>query len=194
MKLPGVLSKSGQVIAGVPQGGIIYPTLFSVHINDIEEGIPRELCISTCKYAYDCTQYQLVPLNSKSRMKDVVNHLECWAAVNKMEINAKKTKDMWISFKKTSGTPPPLHVKDVKLERVRQFKLPGVAVQNDIKWNSHMTNIASKASKRIYHVRACRKAIIPAEVGLTIYITKIRTLLAYAIRIWGGLPECRNIA
>ena len=126
--------------------------------------------------------------------EDVVNHLECWAAVNKMEINAKKTKDMWISFKKTSGTPPPLHVKDVKLERVRQFKLPGVAVQNDIKWNSHMTNIASKASKRIYHVRACRKAIIPAEVGLTIYITKIRTLLAYAIRIWGGLPECRNIA
>ena len=127
MKLPGMLSKSGQVIAGVPQEGVISPTLFNVHINDIEEGIPRELCISTCKYADDCTQYQLVPLNSKSRMKEVVSHLESWAAVNKMEINAKKTKDMWISFKKTSDTPPLLHVNNVELERVTQFKLLGVA-------------------------------------------------------------------
>ena len=38
VKLAGVLSKSGQVIAGVPQGGVISLTLFNVHINDIEEG------------------------------------------------------------------------------------------------------------------------------------------------------------
>ena len=106
-----------------------------------------------------------------------------------MENNAKKTKDMWISFKKTSDTPPPLHVNNVKLERVTQFKLLGVEVQNDLKWNSHITYIVSKASKRIYHVRACRKANIPAEVGRTIYITKIRTLLEYASPIWGALPE-----
>ena len=45
-------------------------------------------------------------------MKDMVNHLKSWAAVNKMEINAKKTKDMWISFKKRTDTPPPLHVNN----------------------------------------------------------------------------------
>ena len=70
-----------------------------------------------------------------------MNHLESWAAVNKMEINAKKTKDMWISLKKTSDTPPPLHINNVKLERVTQFKLLGVAVQNDLNWNSHITNL-----------------------------------------------------
>ena len=173
----------------MPQGDVISPTLFDVHINDIEKGILRELCTLTCKYADDCKQYQLVPLNSKSRMKDVVNHLESWAAVNDMEINAKKTNDMWISFKETSDTPSPLHINNVELERVTQFKLLGVEVQNDLKGNSFITNIVSKASKRIYHVRSCRKANIPAEVGLTIYITKIRTLLEYASPIWGGLPE-----
>ena len=49
-----------------------------------------------------------------------------------MEINAKKTKDMWMSFKKT---PPPLHINNVELERVTQFKLLGVAVQNNLKWS-----------------------------------------------------------
>ena len=36
------------MIAGVPQGGVISPTLFNVHVNDIEECIPREIPVSTC--------------------------------------------------------------------------------------------------------------------------------------------------
>ena len=48
-----------------------------------------------------------------------------------------------------------------------------------------------KANKRrICHVRVCRRAGLPSEVGLTTYITKIRQLLEYyASPIWGLLPE-----
>ena len=35
VKLPGVFSRHGEVIAGVPQGGVISPTLFNVYVNDI---------------------------------------------------------------------------------------------------------------------------------------------------------------
>ena len=45
VKLPGVLSRHGEVIAGV-----ISPTLFNVHVNDIEDCIPRGIPVSTCKY------------------------------------------------------------------------------------------------------------------------------------------------
>ena len=34
VKLPGVLSRHGEVIAVVPQGGVISPTLFNVHVNN----------------------------------------------------------------------------------------------------------------------------------------------------------------
>ena len=50
VKLPGVLSRHGEVIAGVPQGGVISPTVFNVHVNDIEDCIPRGIPVSTCKY------------------------------------------------------------------------------------------------------------------------------------------------
>ena len=43
-------------------------------------------------------------------------------------------------------------------------------------------------SQSIYHVRACRKANQPTDIGLTAYCTKIRPLLEYAAPIWGGLP------
>ncbi len=34
-------------------------------------------------------------------------------------------------------------------------------MQNDLKWKSHVQDIVKKASKRIYFVRACRKANLP---------------------------------
>ena len=33
--LPGVLSRHGEVIAGVPLGGVISPTLFNVHVKGL---------------------------------------------------------------------------------------------------------------------------------------------------------------
>ena len=188
VKLLGNLSKSGPVIAGVPQGGVISPTLFNIHVNDIEDCIPRDLAVATCKYADDCTQYELVSADSTSHMQDVVKHLERWAELNKMEINAKKTKDMWISFKKSCPEPERISIEGKTLERVKEFKLLGVNIQNDLKWNTHVSDIVKKANKRMYYLRVCRKADLPKDVGLTTFLTKIRPLLEYASPIWGGLP------
>ena len=189
VKLPGALSKVGQVIAGVPQGGVISPLLFNVHIDDVEKDIPSSLGIKSCKFADDLTLYQIVPLHSESYMQQGVDWVKLWADKNKMELNAKKMKDMWSSFKKHSDNPPHLCINDTVIDRETEFKLLGVVIQDNLKWNSHISSILKKANKRIYHVRACKKAHLPDEVGLTTYTTKIRPLLEYACPIWGGIPD-----
>ena len=176
----GVLSRHGEVIPGVPQGGVISPTLFNVHVNDIEDCIPRGIPVSTCKYADDCTLYELVSKDSVSQMQDAVTHLESWAVQNKMELNAKNTKDMWITFKKCCPIPPPISIWPTGLL--------GVYVQNDLKWNTHVSSIASKACKRVHYLRVCRTAHLPRDIGLTTYIAKIRPVLEFASPVWGGLP------
>ena len=132
-------------------------------INDIDDCYPPGVSINTCKYADDCTQYELVPTGSVSHMRDVMVKMEAWAERNKMEINAKKTKEMWISFKKSQQTyaPSSIRVGNEDLERVEVFKLLGVHVQRDLKWNTHIDEIVTKASKRLYFLRACRKANLP---------------------------------
>ena len=40
----------------------------------------------------------------------------------------------------------------------------------------------------VHHLSVCGKADLPIEVGLTMYCTRIRPLLEYALPIWGGLP------
>ena len=94
VKLPGALSKVGQVIAGLPQVGVISPMFFNVHINDVEKDIPSSLGIKSCRFADDRTLYQIVPLHSESYLQEGVDWVKLWADKNKMELNAKKTKDV----------------------------------------------------------------------------------------------------
>ena len=184
-----VLSRVEAVPAGVPQGAVISPTLFNIYINDMEDCIPSELLISTCKYADDCSQYELVSTGLNSKMQEVVNFLEEWATQNKMQLNIGKTKDMWIGFTRSSSAPPSISIGNEMIERVTKFKLLGVTMKNNPKWKSHIQDIVKKASKRIYFVRACRKANLPNDIGLMTYCTKIRPILEYGAPIWAGLPD-----
>ena len=77
----------------------------------------------------------------------------------------------------------------LQVERVSQFQLLGVWQQNNLRWNYHVEQTIKKACKRLYHLRECRKARLPREVGITIYYTKIRPLFEYVSKDWGGLPQ-----
>ena len=59
VNLRGILSSIQSCPSGVLQGSVISPTLFNVHINDLEDAVPNHVNIDTCKYADDCTQYQI---------------------------------------------------------------------------------------------------------------------------------------
>ncbi len=76
VKFLDVLSRVEAVPAGVPQGAVISPTPFNIYINDMEDCIPNELPTTTCKYADDCSQYELVSTGLNSKMQEVVNFLE----------------------------------------------------------------------------------------------------------------------
>ncbi|CAB4013179.1 Hypothetical predicted protein [Paramuricea clavata] len=106
-----------------------------------------------------------------------------------MVVNPKKTKDMWISFSQSSLEPPPIQTDGIEIERVNSFKLLGVWVQNDLKWNTHVCKITKRANKLLFLLRECRKSFLPPEIGLLTYTSKIRPILEYASPVWGGIPK-----
>ena len=189
VNLHGVMSSVAPCPAGVPQGSVISPTLFNVHINNMEDSIPDHLMINTNKYADDCTQDEVVGIGALSHIQETADAMTNWATENKMIVNAKKTKDMWISFTKSNPEPSPVWIDDTELERVKTFKLLGVWIQDDLKWNTHVREITKKANKRLFLLRECRKSFLPSEVGLVTYKTKIRPLLEYASPVWNGIPH-----
>ena len=109
-----------------------------------------------------------------------------------MIINAKKTKDMWICFSELIDELPSIHIGDEIIERVNIFKLLGVLLQDNLKWNKHVEEITRRANGKLYHLRDCRKSYHPTHVGLTIFKSIIRPTLEHAPPVWGGKPKYRQ--
>ena len=59
------------------------PHKFAYLTNEYQ-GNTRGIHVSTCKYADDCTLYELVSKDSVSQMQGAVAHLENWAVQNKI--------------------------------------------------------------------------------------------------------------
>jgi hypothetical protein len=77
-----------------------------VHADDLEDCIPNYSDINTHKYADDSTEDEVIPYGSTINMQEALDAMNDWARRNKMKLNAKKTKDMWICFKDAIPEPP----------------------------------------------------------------------------------------
>ena len=150
VKLPGVLSSTQICPAGVPQGSVISPLLLSIFIDDFYDFIPVEMeRVRMCKYV-GCTVYESVPSGCSSNMQKVLDGLQSWATTNNMLLNPKKTKNMWISFRKHSIEPETLRINNAQVERVSQFKLLRVWQQNNLRWNYHVEQTIKVAVTLIF--------------------------------------------
>ena len=87
---------------------------------------------STHQYADDCTQSECIIKGDYSNMQEVLGSVQNCSDTNKMKLNAKKTKDMWICFGKSNPQPPNLYNM---IERVDEFNLLGVGFQSNTKFS-----------------------------------------------------------
>ena len=75
-----------------------------------------------------------------------------------MKLNLKSCKEMYVNFMKNSiTTMRPISVGNQEVERVGSYKLLGVIISDDLKWNAHAKYVIAKAAKRLYAFRLLRR-------------------------------------
>ena len=178
VKLGSFKSSWKLIHAGVPQGTKLGPLLFLVMINDLTTRFPMY------KYVDDCTVYEVyVSVPYASQLQNGLDDIDNWTEVNNMRINAKKTKELRVSFLKEVPPFNDLSAKNNTVDVVSQFKLLGVIISSDQTWNSHIDYICSKASKRLYSMRILKRLGKPIHDLAQIYCTFVRPILEYACQV-----------
>ena len=104
------------------------------------------------KYVDDTTLVEVVPRGGQSGMQVAVNAVEQWSTINKLQLNADKSKELIIDFKKVKHHFDPVTLNSLELERIDSVKLLGVTITNTLQWNCHVLDVNQKANKRIYSV------------------------------------------
>ena len=182
VKLAEAVSCWLPVTAGVPQGTKLGPILFLIMVNDLQCGSGRS---GNWKFVDDVTISEGLLRNGEpSVIQSDLTSIATWASNNLMKLNAKKCKEMQICFFRSKPELPHLCVEDQILECVPSHKVLGLIIQDDLKWNEHISMIVTKASKRLHILRT-----IPPHDLITIYYALIRSTLEYCCTVWHcGLP------
>ena len=87
---------------------------------------------------------------------------------------AKQPQDQWVRKILQTGSYGRM-LSDV----LSDFKLLGVVISSDLTWDSHVSYILSKSSKRIYCILNLCKAGVPTRDIVYIYCSVIRSVLEY---------------
>lgn len=170
------------VISGVPQGTKLGPWLFALMINDLVTSDT----IYMWKYVDDTSITEVVEKGHLSNLQFRVDDIATWAETNKMVFNTDKCKELRISFTKNRNQSNynNISIDGKGIDLVSEYKILGLIVSQDLKWNAHVQHIVLKASKRIYLLKELKRASIPAADLLTFYTSCIRPVLEYACVVY----------
>ena len=140
----GVKSDWAQVLSGVPQGTVLGPLLFSLYINDISSDIESEIRL----FADDCGCYREIK-DEKDTMKWDIDRLGFWARKWGMRFQPVKCNMIQLTRKRIKKIHASYTLEGTDLENVGSIKYLGVTITSDLRWNTHVSNVCTKANRTL---------------------------------------------
>ena len=175
----GVKSDWAPVVSGVPQGTVLGPLLFSLHINDIMSDIESEIRL----FADDCVCYrEIKDIEDTLKLQKDIDRLGVWARKWGMRFQPVKCNMMQLT-NKHNKIQASYTLEGTVLENVDSIKYLGVTITSDLKWNSHIRNVCSKANRTLGFLRR-NLFSCPQDVKEAAYKSSVRPFLEYGSTVW----------
>ena len=140
----GTKSKWSVVESGVPQGTVLGPVLFSLHIHDILDNISSDIRL----FADDCVCYRVIDSTEDCKiLQNDIDKLGSWARKWGMRFQPIKSIMMKLTRKKKHHIDFEYQLEGSKLEFIDNIKYLGVHIANDLRWNKHVHEVTNKANQ-----------------------------------------------
>ena len=183
---------------GVPQGSILGPLLFIMYTFDITNVTKKNKVIV---YADDTTV--LISGKSLTEVKqhcnDILTRFYNYFTLNKLSINASKTKYMVYKPQLRGKNRKQLHdssnckieMNGFPLEQVQTIKFLGVVMNDSLTWNNHHQYIYRKVCKSLGIIYKCL-GVLNEKESINMYKAFIQPYFLYAIEVWGHSIQSSN--
>ena len=143
-------SSPGFPSAGIPQGSVLGPSLFSTFINDLPSVLPPG---PTVLFADDTTIYIINDSISilQSSLQLCLDLSNLWLQKNGLKLNTSKTKSMLIhSSRRKTEDSLKLSIDGDAVEQFRCFKFLNVLMNDTLIWCDHIDKFCSKVTRSLH--------------------------------------------
>ena len=166
-----------KVASGVPQGSVLGPVLFTVFINDLEDGIQSDLS----KFADDT---KLIASSETEEETEVIQadlrKLHEWSIKWQMNFNAEKCKVLHLGNKNKKTQ---YEIGGKVIGAVNEEKDLGVIVTDNFKVGKQCTKAANKGNQKLGMIKrtfACKDK----KIMIKLYKSIVRPSLDYCVPAW----------
>ena len=167
------------MVSGVPQGTVLGPLLFLLHINDLPSVVSSKVRLFTD----DCLIYRNIKnKEDQIALQKDLNLLENWGNTSGMHFNTAKCNIMRVS----QTIDPKLFNYSLTgqvLEEVIDVKYLGVTLSNDLEWSKHISTMTNKANSKLSFLRRNLKGC-PEKLKQTVYSSLIHSFMEYGATVW----------
>ena len=189
VRLGKTVSDSVSISTGSPQGCVLSPLLFSLYTNCCTSS---HQSVKLMKFADDTTLIGLISNGDESVYRREVARLVSWCGHNNLQLNAQKTVEMIVDFRKVTAPLPPLALTDSPVTTVDSFRFLGTTITRDLKWEPTISSLLKKAQQRMFFLRQLRKLKLPPKMLVQFYTAIIESILTTSITVWFAGATARD--
>lgn len=179
---------------GVPQGGVLSCTLFSIAINTVVQIIKR-LSGITCSIYVDDKRVSFATKNVEDgvlKIQRLLNRVLEWSLKTGFRFSVDKTE--WMVFHRTASAPLvgiQFTLDGTVLKRVEVKKFLGMFLDVQLNFKAHIQYLRGKCLRtmNILSIISAANVGTDAKVLLRIYRALVRSILDYGCQVYGTAPK-----
>lgn len=181
VRLGSHLSSVLTLSTGAPQGCVLSPLLYILYTHDCTPVHESNIFI---KFADDTTIIGLIHNNDEFAYRDEIQKLSTWCFNNNLSLNASKTKEVVVDFRRKRADPVSVNINGDTVERVKDFKILGTYISEDMTWATNITALVKKSQQRLYFLRSLNKINLSQKLLLSFYNCSVQSIITHDILVW----------
>ena len=125
--------------------------------------------------------------SSNSILQKNLHNVENFSAANNLKINEAKSKIIYFNTARKFDFPPEFSFSSGEyLEVLDSYKLVGVVISKDLRWEENTQAIYMKSMKRMWLLRRLKQVDLEVEIICDFYIKEIRSIAEFGAVIWNS--------